>query len=201
MAVAASSIVYAGVSRIDAASAGGSAPTPPGSVELTWAPTYMSNTSTYTQDDAVALAEKFDLVVGLPLAFDGFVPAMRAANPNVTLLAYTNAALTPPSIASTETDETLFAHDANGKRITSTSFGNYLMEPSNPDWQTQAASICQQAATANGFDGCLLDLLTMAVYSPHYVTSLPAVPGDVDGLHPRAVAGPDGQPLLVDLQR
>src|SRR4051812_23719550 len=67
------------------------AATGPNEVALTWAPEYMSPTHQFTQAQAVAIAQRFDTVAAMPVAFQNYVGAMRTANPNLELLAYSNA--------------------------------------------------------------------------------------------------------------
>lgn len=150
-------------------------PTRPGGVALTWAPTYMSSDHDYSASEAVALAKSFDLVAAMPSAFAGDAAAMRQANPRLTLLAYSNATFLDGSTSGVPESE--FAHDTSGRRIRSTNFDNYLMEPSNTGWATRASATCRSRAVSAGYDGCLMDMLTMGIFSRNYVTSLPARPG------------------------
>src|SRR4051794_38213043 len=76
------------------------APAGNGSVELTWIPAYMANKATsYTDAQAVQMAKTNDVVVGVPNAFGKYAADMRAANPHLTLLTYTNATFDPPGLA------------------------------------------------------------------------------------------------------
>lgn len=149
---------------------------PRGRVDLTWAPTHVATNHHYTRRQAVALARRFDLLTALPIAFQRFTGAMRRANPSLTLLGYTNATFANRAVAASA-PEYEFAHDENGRRITSTNFGQYLMEPSDPGWQHTSVNLCVNLIDRSSYDGCLLDVFGMAVYSPGYVSALPARPG------------------------
>jgi len=142
---------------------------------LTWTPTYMAPTHNYSQAEAVALARTYDVVAGMPKAFHDHVAAMRAANPRLTLLSYANATFSDAaSLQGVSEDQ--YAHDTAGRRITSRDFGNFLMEPSNPLWRARAVSVCDARVAASGYDGCLLDMLTMGIFNHGYLSSLPASP-------------------------
>lgn len=73
--------------------------------------------------------------------------------------------------------ESAFAHTKSGARIKSTAFGSTLMEPSSANWRNRAVSGCQSRVAQSNCDGCLLDMLTMGIYSKNYVKALPAKPG------------------------
>lgn len=145
-------------------------------VALSWAPEYMSSQHSFTRSQALQIASQFDVVAAMPVAFATHAAAMRAANPNLTLVTYANAMFANLSAAS-GLPESAFAHSRSGARIKSVAFGLTLMEPSSPQWQSRSASLCQASATRGGYDGCLLDMLTMGIYSKNYVTALPAKPG------------------------
>ena len=158
-----------------AANTSGGAPVPPGGVALTWTPEYMSDNHDYTQAEAVDLARRFDLVAAMPYAFRGEVGAMRQANPRLNLLAYANATLATAGSAA-GLPEASFAHDTSGRRITAPGFGTYLMESSNARWRSEANAQCDQRSALGGYDGCLVDMLTLGVFSRGYVTALPVNP-------------------------
>jgi hypothetical protein len=145
-------------------------------VALTWSPTYMSNDHHYTRGQAVALARRVDLVAAMPVAFQHHVRAMRAANPQLRVLAYANATLADPSTVR-GLPEQAFAHDAHGHRIKANGWGTYLMEPSSSAWQRAANRECDDRAHAGRYDGCLVDMLTLGIYSKGFVSGLPVVPG------------------------
>jgi hypothetical protein len=148
---------------------------PPAKVALAWAPAHVADDLHYSRSEAVALARRFDVLTALPISFEKYVGAMRRVNPRLKLLAYTNATFANRAIAAAAPEDQ-FAHDAQGRRITSRGFGQYLMEPSSPGWQRRSVQLCASLVARSGYDGCLLDMLGMAVFSPHYVSSLPVNP-------------------------
>ena len=148
----------------------------PSEVALTWAPEYMSPTHQFTQAQAIAIAQRFDVVAAMPVAFAKYASAMRTAHPGLKLLAYSNA-MYASDRDYTGLSEAAFAHDANGRHITSKGFGLTMMEPSSPEWRNKAVSLCQGRMSTGGYDGCLLDMLTMAAFVPNYNTALPVAPG------------------------
>lgn len=150
-------------------------PSGPASVARTWAPTHMSPAHAYTSAEATTLARRFDLVVGLPSAFDGLVPAMKSANPRLDVLAYVNATFVPSSLGGAY-PSSWYAKDSTGRRITSAEFGNLLMEPSSLGWRNQAINDCRSRSAAAGYDGCMADMLTMGIFGRDYVTALPVNP-------------------------
>lgn len=172
--LAAAAAISLGLTTAPAAQAAGS-PEPPGGVALTWAPTYMSNDHDYSASEAVSLAKSHDLIAGLPRAFGDHVGAMKQANSDLTVLSYANAMFLDGTGAGIPESE--FAHDSQGRRIKSTAFGNYLMEPTSGGWRNRSIADCRNRANGANYDGCLLDMLTMGIYSRGYVTSLPRRPG------------------------
>jgi hypothetical protein len=138
-----------------------------------WSPTYMADDHSYTEDEAVDLARRFDLIAGLPTTFRSHVGAMRQANPGLVLLVYTNGMLAPPHQLDRLPD-TWFAKDDTGRHIRSRQFGQYLMDPGQPGWRDFSTELCAQKVRSSGSDGCLVDMLTMGVFAPRYLTSAPA---------------------------
>ena len=94
----------------------------------------------------------------------------KIINPNVKLLGYVSfRTLIPDSARFLECDgdETLFAHDPQGERITTISFENYLMDIYNPDW---AAKLIQWANEfPSWFDGIFLDVAQPTLLENDYV--------------------------------
>ena len=100
---------------------------------------------------------------------------MHAANPDVEVLTYVNAAYAEAGKASTY-PESWFAHDAAGRRIKSTYFGNYVMDVSNPQWWNNRADKCKNLIADNGYDGCFIDLLGTGPLVAGQSTSKPVNP-------------------------
>jgi len=161
-----------------ASTANGIAPALPrqAQVNLTYTPEMVATSHQYTQAQAVALAKRFDVIVAMPVSFSKYVQQMKAANPNLVLLAYSNATFAT-SANSSGLPESSFAHTTSGARIKSNNFHQTLMEPTDAQWRQRSISLCKQALAASGYDGCMEDMLTMAVFTPGYVTGLPVKPG------------------------
>jgi putative glycosyl hydrolase-like family 15 (GHL15) protein len=158
----------------------GRQPRPVGSVELTWAPTYMANhddpnAMRYTHAEAMSMARRFNLIGAIPVAFQQYVADMKAANPNLTILSYANATFLAPSMTA-GIPKSEFAKDVHGNQIRSTTFHTILMNPASPKWRRRTVKTCQSLAKLGGYDGCIVDLLTMGVFAKHFVTALPVNP-------------------------
>lgn len=138
-----------------------------------WAPTYMADSHFYSKEESVDLARRFDLIAALPNTFGTHVDAMRAANPGLVLLVYTNGMLSPPHQLGRLPDA-WFAKDDAGQHIRSRQFGQYLMEPGQSGWRSLSTQQCAEKVASSGSDGCLVDMLTMGVFAPRYLTSAPA---------------------------
>ena len=124
---------------------------------------------------AIEAAEMFDLLVVSPGVFDRSLPAMRRANPDLTILVYLNAAFVHRRDASAYPGA-WFAHDERGTRIRSVGYGNWLMDVSNPGWRLDRADRCAALVSEGTFDGCMLDLLGTAPLIPGYATATPVDP-------------------------
>src|SRR4051812_48761491 len=63
---------------------------------LTWMPEQFGTGHSYTHDQAIAAAQRYDVIVAFPKAFQAYVADMRAANPNLVLIAYSNGMFVTP---------------------------------------------------------------------------------------------------------
>jgi Hypothetical glycosyl hydrolase family 15 len=135
-----------------------------------FAPVYMGTHWNFTQAQAVALAQNFNVIAAQASVFPKFVSAMKAANPNVRIIAYING-MFDLSSGGTSYPSTWYAHDSKGNRIRST-FGNYLLNPANPAWAASVAKQCSDAIARSHYDGCFLDTLGTAPLDPGYTTGL-----------------------------
>lgn len=145
-----------------------------------WAPEYADRTPDATLSQAVAQARDFDLIFAKSSTFAPYVAAMKAANPNLKLLAYVNG------VMSRTTDVvpwpgSAYAQSAAGDLIYSNRFGNILMEPSSTAWRSDRASTCAALLVTSLYDGCGLDVLGPASVVPPfgpdgYVTDQPVNP-------------------------
>lgn len=116
-------------------------------------------------------AENFDeILVGQWPEDIAKAKEFKTVNPNITLLGYVNfKTLIPGSTRYQEcdSDETLFAHDVNGDRIMTISFGNYLMDIYNPDWVDKLVQWADDFPP--WFDGIFLDVAQPKLLENDYV--------------------------------
>jgi len=140
-----------------------------------WAPENEAATHSTTADDALADASEFDLIVALRSTYRSYVGAMMQADPGLRLLAYMNGSFAQKGEA-TAYPESWYARDAQGAKIQSTGWGNYLMDVSNPAWIANRADTCASFIAYSGYQGCMLDMLGVAPLLPGYLTSLPIDP-------------------------
>jgi hypothetical protein len=142
----------------------------PSSVLGRFAPIYMGKHWSFTEAEAVALAKNYDVIAAQTSVFPQFVTAMKAAKPNLRILAYVNG-MFDLSAGGTAYPASWYAHDSKGDRIRST-FGNYLMNPANPLWAATIAKQCTEAIAKSHYDGCFLDTLGTAPLTPGYTTGM-----------------------------
>jgi hypothetical protein len=110
-----------------------------------------------TTAQAVARAERFDVITAGAHQYRGNVAAMRAANPNLVLRAYVNGTHTRDA----DLPEAQYCHDQAGRRITTNGLwaGNILMDPANASWRTTLLAEVNDVLTTSGYDGVFLDVL------------------------------------------
>jgi hypothetical protein len=142
---------------------------------LQWMPENFGTGHTYTHDQAIAAAQRYDVIVAFTKAFTPYVADMRAANPNLVLLAYTNGMFVQPTQGPTSGafPSSWYAYDANGNAIQNSSNHNWLMNPASSGWVQNRASNCATMLAQSGYDGCMLDTLGVSPLTPGYTTSLP----------------------------
>ena len=142
----------------------------PASILGRFAPVYMGTHWNFTEAQAVALAHNFDVIAAQASVFPKYIAAMKAAKPNLRILAYVNG-MFDLSSGGTAYPASWYAHDSKGDRIRST-FGNYLMNPANPLWAATIAKQCTEAIAKSHYDGCFLDTLGTAPLTPGYTTGM-----------------------------
>jgi hypothetical protein len=142
----------------------------PSSILGRFAPVYMGSHWKFTEAQAVALAKNFDVIAAQTNVFPKYIAAMKAARPNLRIVAYVNG-MFDLSPNGTDYPSTWYAHDAKGDRIRST-FGNYLLNPANSSWAAAVAKQCSDAISRSHYDGCFLDTLGTAPLTPGYTTGL-----------------------------
>ena len=147
----------------------------PGRPLLQWMPEEFATGHTYTQAQAVTAATRYDVIVAYTQAFQPYVAAMRAANPNLVLLAYMNGMFVPPAQAASWPAD-WYSYDSSGTKVQNAQNKNYLMNPSNSGWVQNRATMCASLASQSGYDGCMLDTIGVAPLTPGYCTALPVNP-------------------------
>ncbi len=144
---------------------------PADSAEAFWAPLQVGGH--LTAATAASAARRYRILVAPPTELAPYVKELKAANPQVLLLAYVNgtnqssATAYPPS---------LYLKDAHGRRVESRDFKSFLMDFTNPLWVKDRAQTCEAAITSAHLDGCHLDVLGTSSLSPGYTTGLPIDP-------------------------
>lgn len=141
-----------------------------------WAPKYMERGGTTTRSEAVDEARHFDVIIAKPGEYDAYVADMRAANPALKLFAYVNGTFAKASQA-TAFPDAWYVRDTNGAKVTSTMFGQYMMDAASSGWVDDRVALCRHAIAASGYDGCGLDVLgTTPVTDMTYVSGRPVNP-------------------------
>jgi hypothetical protein len=137
----------------------------------------MTPKTQYTATQAVQIAQAFDVIAAHQNNLLGqYIPQMKAANPNLVILVYLDGSFVPSSLASFY-PASWYAHDAKGNKLTSTGFGNYLMDVGNPNWATTVAQNCQKRLAPYPYDGCFIDMLGEALLlNAGYLSSVPINP-------------------------
>ena len=110
-----------------------------------------------TLSEAVARAQQFDVITAWAKQYKAYVPAMKAANPDLVLNAYVNGTHTWKDTL----PESQYCHDATGAKVTTTGLwpGTFLMDPGNAGWRTTLLGNVNAALADSGFDGVFLDTL------------------------------------------
>jgi hypothetical protein len=129
----------------------------------------------FTELEAVEVARRFDVISANQGTFSRYVKAMKAANPDLKLLAYMNGSFAQ-SGQGTAFAESWYLRDAAGNKVRSTGYGNYLMNPTNFGWIDDRAKECSRLVAYTGYDGCMLDMLGTAPLDPGYATAMPINP-------------------------
>ena len=127
---------------------------------------------TPTLAQALAVATNYDLVLATKKSFPPYLAQMRQANPAMKIVAYLNGTYAQSDQGSAY-PEGWYARAADGSKVRSKKFGNYLMDPTAAGWIQNRAQTCAQYAADSGYDGCYLDMLGNATMGGTYVTAPP----------------------------
>jgi len=125
-----------------------------------------------TLAQALAVAADYDLVVATKTSFPAYVSRMRQANPDLKIVAYLNGTYAQSDQGSAYPDG-WYARAADGSKVRSKKFGNYLMDPTSQGWIQNRVDTCKQYASSAGYDGCYLDMLGNATMGNGYATGAP----------------------------
>jgi hypothetical protein len=147
----------------------------PASSILRWEPEFMAASHNYTRAQAIAQATEFDVIIATKGPFAGYLAAMKAANPSLTLLFYVNGGYSVNDNGTMFPSDT-YERDKSGRKIKSIQFGSLLMNVTKSAWRSHVRDKCMQGIAASGYDGCFLDSLGPAALAPAYVTGLPINP-------------------------
>jgi hypothetical protein len=128
----------------------------------------------YTKEQALQQAKDFGLIAANKGVYGANVAAMKAANPNLELVAYVNGAYAQKD-QGTAFPDSWYLRDQSGAKIRSHGYGNYLMDVSNAGWVKDVAKRCL-SIMATGYHGCFLDMMGGASVMPGYGTGLPINP-------------------------
>src|SRR4051812_25693323 len=152
-------------------------PAPPPNALKRWAATNGGGPTaqTPTLAQALAAASDYDLILATKNSYPPYVAQMRATNPDLKIVAYLNGTYAQSDEGSAY-PEGWYARAADGSKVTSKKFGNYLMDPTSQGWIQNRLQVCTQYATSAGYDGCYLDMLGNATMGVGYDTAAPINP-------------------------
>jgi len=145
--------------------------TPTGKAVLRFAPADKVN-FTGNVTDAVNLAKSYDLIADAG-QMAGYLSQMRTANPDVTVLAAVEGALSSAPLATYP--DAWHLHDKTGHPAQSGT-GAYAMNPANADWVATVAATCSAWVNQRGYDGCTLTNLGTAPLQSAWKTGAPLNP-------------------------
>lgn len=129
----------------------------------------------YSKAEALKQAQRFDFIAATKYAYRGVVPAMKAANPRLRLLAYVNGAYAQRSEGS-KYPSSWYLRTKSGAKVRSRAYGNYLMNVGNPGWVQDVAARCRSVMRHSGYNGCFLDMMGTASTMSSYTTGTPVNP-------------------------
>lgn len=129
----------------------------------------------YTDSEAASMARRFHVIAANRHQFRNHTTVMRNTNPTVSLLVYFNGTFAQKSQGSTF-PAGWYLRDRDGQKVTSAVYGNFLMDPTHPEWVSSRQTEALAALADSGYDGCFIDMLGTAPLDPGYLTALPVNP-------------------------
>jgi hypothetical protein len=143
----------------------------PGAVRP-WSVQYMYPGERVSRDQAVEIANTFDLIAAVPHTFDSYVSAMKAANPKLQLYVYAKGMFTYDQTL----PESAYAHDALGSRIHALHYKTWLLDPLSPQAVAAAVANAKQQLAESGYDGIFLDTLGPVALDPSFSSGVAVNP-------------------------
>jgi hypothetical protein len=134
-----------------------------------------ANAQSPTLAQALAVARNYGLVLATKNSYPPYVAQMRQANPALKLVVYLNGTYAQ-SDQGTAYPDGWYARAADGSKVRSKNFGNYLMDPTSAGWIQSRVQTCAQWTAATHYDGCYLDMLGNATMGSGYDTAAPINP-------------------------
>lgn len=129
---------------------------------------------TYTEAEAVDHAERFPLITARRDSYGPHVPAMKQANPDLTLFAYMNGAFAQANQGDAF-PSSWYLYDAQGNKITN-NWNIYLMNPAHTGWVASRVEQCIQFLSVSSYDGCMLDNMGAGAIWPGSLSAQPINP-------------------------
>ena len=130
-----------------------------------WAIENEASSHSHTQAEAVADAQRFDVITALRGSYRSHVPAMKQANPALRLFVYMNGAFAQAGQKDAFPAD-WYLRDASGNKVQN-NWGIWLMNPSNAGWVDNRVQECASALAHSGYDGCFIDNLGPgAIWAP-----------------------------------
>jgi hypothetical protein len=153
------------------------APTTPPNALKRWAATNGGGPKAQspTLAQALAAATDYDLILATKNSYPPYVAQMRQANADLKIVAYLNGTYAQSDEGSAY-PEAWYARAADGSKVRSKKFGNYLMDPTSQGWIQSRIQTCASYAANAHYDGCYLDMLGNATMGAGYDTAAPINP-------------------------
>ncbi len=123
----------------------------------------------FSQTNAVTLAQSIDMLSENQGELDRWFPAMRAANPSLVILKYVSGST---SHASELLPPSEYLHGTDGSLCVQAQFRNVVMNVRDPGWIASRIA----GARSPGFDGVFLDVMGAAPVAPGYLSCIPVDP-------------------------
>ncbi|MDX6324072.1 MAG: putative glycosyl hydrolase family 15, partial [Nocardioidaceae bacterium] len=140
-----------------------------------WSYQATAGQSRYNVAQAVAQAKQFDVIAGNRFAYRDMAGAMHQANGQLQLLAYVNGAYAQKT-EGTAFPDSWYLRNADGGKVRSVGWGNYLMDVANPGWIQSVADRCLFSMHHFGYDGCFIDMMGTASVMSFWTDGAPVDP-------------------------